>query len=327
VVEPVPELDVLPRAVLVTIDGVRWEDVFAGYDDDQAPLMPNLHRRVREAGALVGGPGCANDMRASGPNPVSLPGYIEIFSGRIEPSCTYNDCPFTPVDTFLDDVRAAPGTAATDVAVFSSWSPYGRTVAKGSRVIVSAGGDARAVNKVADDGALRAYLAAGAAAPAFPGYADYRPDAHTGRAAARWLELARPRMLVVGLGDPDEYAHRGDVAGYKSALRAADDLIGELVATAARLGPEGKKTTFLVTTDHGRAKMFTQHGWLWPESQRVFFAAFGAGVQPRGVACAKAPLKLAHIAPMMRALLGVPRAGEDGGPLAQEILAEPAGAD
>ena len=46
--EPAPS-----RVVLVTIDGVRWQDVFAGATDEQAPdsepMMPSLHRLVGAA--------------------------------------------------------------------------------------------------------------------------------------------------------------------------------------------------------------------------------------------------------------------------------------
>src|SRR5262249_21701380 len=112
------------RVVLVTLDGVRWEDAFAG--TGHAPelpkrgvVMPNLHRIVGERGAAFGGSGCASDVRVSGPTNLSLPGYMEIFSGKRVANCYWNGCPRTTTPTLLDDVRAK--TSSRDVAVFSSW--------------------------------------------------------------------------------------------------------------------------------------------------------------------------------------------------------------
>src|SRR5688572_24807971 len=97
-----------PIIVLVTMDGVRWQDVFEGTDAvlSHAPsrpateLMPNLHRLAKERGAAIGAPG-RGVMSAVGPNYVSLPGYIEILSGRRSIKCQDNDCRRTDDPTFL----------------------------------------------------------------------------------------------------------------------------------------------------------------------------------------------------------------------------------
>lgn len=328
---PAPPLEEQPsRLVLVTIDGARWEDVLAGTDRAaEAPrrgqgvaapttaVLPNLHRFVRERGALFGGEGCTHDVRTAGRTHTSLPGYMEIFTGRAPASCLSNECPRTTTPTLLDDVRAK--TSAGDVAVFSSWSVYARAAAKDPHAIVMSTGGSTGTAAKADD-ALDKLLAAGDAASAFPGYADYRPDAHTGKIALRYLEAAAPRLLVVGLGDADEYAHRGDFDGYWRALRAADDFLGELDETLARMGPAGRRTTVLVTTDHGRAKNLRDHGPAYAESARVWIAAYGGAIVRRGVDCASQPLRLAHVASAARAILGLDDPDDDPGPLATELL-------
>src|SRR5262245_34502845 len=76
--------------VLVAIDGVRWHEVFEGVDPaladrygltrserlDAESLTPNLHRLMTREGAAIGAPGEGPEMVASGPNFMSLPGYI-----------------------------------------------------------------------------------------------------------------------------------------------------------------------------------------------------------------------------------------------------------
>ncbi len=60
-------------------------------------------------------------------------------------------------------------------------------------------------------------------------------------------------------------------------------------------------------------------GQAFPESQRVFFAAFGAGIARRGITCAPAPIRLAHLAGAVRALFAL-ASGVEPGPLAGEII-------
>ena len=318
-----------PRLVIVTLDGVRWQDVFAGTPHaadapkrsvtsratDTAPFK-NLQRIVAERGAAFGGQGCPHDVRVAGPSNISLPGYMEIFSGKASNSCMSNECPRTGSTTLLDD--AVKATRGRDVAVFSSWSPYGRAAAKDPNAMaMSVGGERGSVPKHVDDAKLIGLLDEGAKAPPFPGVADYRPDAFTAKAALRYLEVAEPRVLVVGLGDADEQAHRANYDGYYRALADADGFLGELDRTLERMGPKGRGTTVIVTTDHGRSQAMRDHGPFYRESARVWVAAWNGSVIHRGVTCATQPLRLGHIAPAAKAVLGL---GGDGGPLAVELL-------
>src|SRR5262245_1253105 len=80
---PGPERFALPvppatRLVLVTLDGVRWQDTFGAHARE---LLPNLYGRVIDRGVALG---AATPLSASGPNFVSLPGYRELLSGRAD---------------------------------------------------------------------------------------------------------------------------------------------------------------------------------------------------------------------------------------------------
>ncbi len=313
------------RLVLVTLDGVRWQDALGVVGDStrrsEPTRMPTLARLVAEKGVSLGGDGCAHEMRASGPNFVSLPGYLELFTGA-PTSCTHNACPPVREPTVVDRARAAT-ESREEVAVFSSWSTYGRAVtARREDLVMSAGAVTSELERATKDEPLLAALASGRKHAGHPGWGNYRPDAYTTRAALRYLEVERPRLLVVGLGDADELAHRGDLAGYRRAVREADAFVGALQETLDALGPAGEQTAVLVTTDHGRASTMRDHGARYPESQRVFLAAFGGGIARRGSVCAKAPLRLEHVAGAMSVLLGVDDAPTVG-PLAEEILAAP----
>jgi phosphopentomutase len=121
----------------------------------------------------------------------------------------------------------------------------------------------------------------------------------------------------VGLGDADEYAHHGDYRGYISALHDSDAFLGELSTTLGRMGARGLHTTVLVTTDHGRASDFCDHGRRYPESRRIWLVASGDDVRARGFVAAARRYTLSDVAPTVRALLGI--TGGEGAPIAEIV--------
>jgi hypothetical protein len=310
--------------VLVVLDGVRWQEVFGGadralaYDRGLNPLawasprslMPNLQRLLDTRAIALGAPGRGAAITATGPQFISMPGYLEIFSGHADPGCDSNDCARPAVHTVVDDVLESSG--ADDVAVVSSWPSIARAAsADPSRLVVSAGRkrvERRDVLR-ADEGTASQLDRGGRAKP-FPGDGDYRPDAITARVALRVLATEHPRFLFVGLGDADEYGHRNDYHGYLEAVHASDAFLGDLFATLDQMGARGRHTTVLVTADHGRAYDFKDHGGRYPESGRVWLVAAGADVQGHGLVAASRRHTLSDVAPTVRALLGIGGEGE-----------------
>jgi hypothetical protein len=296
--QPIPPAARAPadNVVLVTLDGVRWQEIFGGLDPKlaraadlpsgvapAADLIPNLHRLFFEEGVVLGDPQRGEGIFASGPYFVSLPSYIEIMTGA--PSgCGGNDCrPEIPWTIAEEVAHRTPGSGG--VAVFSSWERIARSV-PGSGVFLRAG------RPFGDD------------STAFPGNGEYRPDRDTAALGMEHLKAHKPRFLWIALGDTDEWAHRHDYRGYLDALRFADTFIGDLSAELARMGEYGARTTLLVTTDHGRDENFADHGG--PASAGVWLMARGEAVPRRGVAVPTKRRYLRDIAPTISALLGQP---------------------
>jgi hypothetical protein len=298
----------LPHIVLVTIDGVRAEDIFA---PDARTRLPNLYALI-DRGVALGS--ATSPLRASGPRFVSLPGYREILTGRRGTrACVNNECGPLHEPTLLDELRLRGGLDGSDVVVLGSWPVIDRAAAAAPGALTISvgrhGGATRA--RLAREPALAAALADGAQARAFPGRGDYRPDAATAALATALLDARQPRVLWIALGDTDEYAHRGDWSRYLAALTAADALLGRIAATAA------DDTIVLVAADHGRSANFRDHGDSF-ESGASWLVAAGGPIVPSGIARDGDTHRLADIAPSLRALL---RLGRDPSPRAGEPIA------
>jgi hypothetical protein len=155
------------------------------------------------------------------------------------------------------------------------------------------------------DLAASALLDAGVAAGSGPGWGDFRRDRETAALALHYLRARRGRFLFLGLGEPDEYAHRNDYRGYLHALVHADRVIGEVRAVLRELERNGHRTTLMVTTDHGRSADFVGHGSSAPESAHAWLVASGHGIARRGLVLGAGTQRLADVASTIRQLAGV----------------------
>lgn len=268
--------------ILVAIDGVRPREVFEGEDPTRISgrpprsgreLLPNLYALAAEGRLL----GSDEAVVASGPNYISLPGYTELFTGA-PGRCASNDCGRTRAPTLID----AAVLSGLRAAVVTSWETICLAAAQDPILLDASCG--RHVGQLDSEGdmGLESLLARDADLSPAPGAADYRPDWATAELALRVLEVKRPDLLFVGLGDTDELAHAGNYAGYVTALSRADAFLGSLRAVLALGGERGRATTVMVVTDHGRSHGFRDHGAAFPESRFGFLLVSGRTV-PRGV--------------------------------------------
>ncbi|MCH2107807.1 MAG: alkaline phosphatase family protein [Polyangiaceae bacterium] len=303
--EPVEEALI----VLVAVDGVRWQDVF--YEPRNAPLNPGIPRRqlipqlmaMESNGIVLGAPG-TQGFFASGPNFVSLPGYMEMLSGTSDLACTENDCQRMQRLTLLDGFQRKDPSDPTLVGAFSSWAQIEVAASSVKSGVVSTGrwggfghsalqglpGCCRALAKGKADGG---------------GWGDFRYDEITAELALSFLREVGPKFLFLSLGETDEYGHAGSYSEYLQSLTRADDHIGKLRHELAKFRRAGRSTLLLVTTDHGRAANFRDHGRQYPESARSFLFAEGTMIPPRGRVNSSQPRYLKDIVPTIREIFGL----------------------
>ena len=267
--------------------------------------MPHLTALIARS-VLIGVPENAPFV-ASSPNYVSLPGYAEILSGR-SASCQENDCTDPPPGrTIVDQVCDASGAERCDAAVFSSWQnvEWVTAIDRG-RAVVSAGrAGGEQHERFAEDPLTEELYMRGRTANPAPGWGTYRPDRDTAALALAYLGSSRPRFTFVSLGDTDELAHTGDYAGYLAALGRADSFIGAVDDLARAWTRDGENTVVIVTTDHGRADNFRDHGRSHPESARGWLVAAGPGIRRDGAVALDETRRARDVAPTVAFLLGL----------------------
>lgn len=248
------------KVLYVVWDGVRWQDVASSLQD-----LPVLRSLATRGAAWIADP---PSLAVSGPNFISMPGYAELLTGTASHGCRDNACVRLRVPTIVHQVIDAKQSAAA----FTSWEPLGRYFAEleGTAFVGSFG---RASKIGAEEGFARGgmdqALAAAAAEPPL-GEATYRPDAATAEVVRAYLFGALPELLFVSLGDTDEHAHAGNYLGYLKSLRFADRALGEWLEAYTR---RNEDVLVVVTTDHGRANNFRDHGAKYPESQFTWAVA------------------------------------------------------
>lgn len=322
--------------VIVAIDGVRWQDIFEGVDPALAKqfgldskeivsadaLTPHLHELARSSGVLLGGPRSRGHVRASGPNFLSLPGYEEMLGGRA-PRCRDNQCQGIERPTIVDEFASERDARLGDVVVITSWPRIGCVAATDpDRAVFSLGRSGGTHLEVLRTRSATAHwLALGERAPSAPGHDDFRPDAYTAALATAVL-ATRPRFLFLGLGETDEYAHGGDYRKYLGALRAADRTVGTVVSTLRGFEAAGVRTLLLVTADHGRERLFKNHGREFPESARVWLAAAGNAltIAPHDGDSLDRDLYLSDLVPTVRYAARMPEPDAPGGHVISELF-------
>lgn len=289
------------RLILVTMDGTRWQEVFRGPDPalvadkrfthpdmketvelswkTGADLMPFLHSLPARGGVLTGNRDAGQCMAVTNAMWFSYPGYNEIFTGRADPAVTSNDKNPNQNVTFFEWLNRRCSFAG-QVLAFGNWDVFPFIINdKRSGVPVNPGLDGR-----------------------------HPTETRTMRAALDALRDKKPRVLYIGLGDTDEFAHMGHYEHYLDAVNRDDDFIAELWRMVEADPVYRGKTTLIVTTDHGRGSAagaaWTEHGSAesvrldpagftipdpagFPGSEAIWLAAIGPGVRaaPQGSAC------------------------------------------
>ena len=263
------------NVILLTLDGVRWEEVFHGVDPGQSvdanpKVFEYLTGTLAKQGVLFGDKSRGETVRVANKPQNSLPGYQSIMAGATQP-CDSNLCGRIQVETMQERLLHDLDLKPEQVVTIASWEKIANAVehVEGT-TLVNAGNNPLLIGhdplNSEDAGINRKQTQDN------PPWKDARWDKYTFAHAINYLKTKRPRFLYIALNDSDEWGHKGEYDKYLATLRQHDSWIKELVTTLDSMGEYGKNTTLIITTDHGRgdANDWNEHGAGFADSGNVW---------------------------------------------------------
>ncbi|MBR7618928.1 alkaline phosphatase family protein [Phenylobacterium sp. 20VBR1] len=293
------------RLVLVTVDGLSWQELFHGADparaadktfvEDPAALKPQfidvpdraraltpfLHDVVAKQGVLLGDRDHGGCVRVTNDMWFSYPGYNEILTGRVDPAITSNEHGQNKNVTVLEWLNGQPGFQGKVRAV-TSWNTFDDILAASRSKLAVNAGWATSASRTPMEATL-----ARLQAQTPRRWAGVRFDLFTHGYALETLKHDKPRVLYVSYGETDDFAHDGLYDQTLIAARRTDAFIGELWAALQADPAYAGKTTLIVTTDHGRGTDARPEAWkshgkpAWPGSDETWIAAIGPSIAPQ----------------------------------------------
>jgi hypothetical protein len=318
------------NVVLVTCDGVRWQEVFGGADESlfdrehggvhdpakvrkefggatpearREALFPFLWGTVAKQGQIFGNGAKKSFARVTNGKRFSYPGYSEILCGFADARIDSNDKKENPNVSVLEWLNGKDAFKGR-VAAFAEWDCFPFILnAKRSRLLVNAGIMPLEGPSLADREKLLNDVLLGTTWA----HADQRSDALTYEMGRAYFGRTNPRVIYFAFGETDEWAHEGR---YDLVLESAHQIDGYLAKMWAEIQASPRyagKTSLLLTTDHGRGEGLTEwrdHGEKVPASDRIWIAVLGPDTPPLGERSDVPDVAQAQVAATVAALLG-----------------------
>jgi hypothetical protein len=297
------------NVILVTLDGLRWQEVFGGVDEtlmdkesggvkdlpslkqrfqrenaqeSRQALMPFFWSTLAQQGTVFGDPDHQSKAVVTNGLNFSYPGYSEILCGFADPRIDSNAKKDNQNVTVLEWLKQKPGFD-NSVAAFCSWDVFPFIINENrSGIPVNAGWEPLATDpalNLQNAEAMVALQRLDEIAIEMPRYfPEVRYDFLTFRAAEEFLKVRKPRLMYMALGETDDWAHAGRYDLYLESAFRDDDYIRRLWLLVQSMPEYCDCTTLILTTDHGRGDNrvdWKSHGEKIEDSRHIWMAVIG----------------------------------------------------
>jgi hypothetical protein len=303
---PLNVLNTENKLFIITIDGLRWQEVFHGadarlvcdaaYNADTATtkalywrkqeeerrqkLMPFFWSVIGRQGELYGNREKDSRMNVANPYALSYPGYNELLTGRVDLSIYGNGKAVNPNHSILDFLSTT-AMYKGKVAAFTSWDAFPFILRKAqSSIYLNSGSETAKHEHLHSAGSLLNTLQHG-----MEENKTVRPDERTFNACIEYIQTNKPSIVFLSFSGTDEAAHDKHYDQYLQQASNADRMIGELWQYLQTLPDYAGKTSFLITTDHGRGSdqdNWYTHGIFVSGSSQTWMCLLGKGVPATG---------------------------------------------
>lgn len=312
---------------IITLDGTRWQEIFKGADEAmlrnsnyvkdttlmvqqywhqdteerRRRLLPFFWSVIVQQGQLMGNRDFDNNVNVANLYKISYPGYSEMFTGYPDKLFIPNLAVNNPRNNILQFINKQEGYVGK-VAAFCSWRVFPFILnEKNGKLPVNAGYEP--VDEK-DEGSTMI----NEVQQSIYDKNNTRHDLLTYECAKNYIEQNHPRVVYLGLGETDEFAHKGDYDTYLQKIHQADAMIAELWYHVQTDSFYKNSTAFIITTDHGRGRKPTNwkgHGFWVAHSGETWMATLGAGIVPAGEIKQPQQAYQKQVAPTVAALLGL----------------------
>jgi hypothetical protein len=311
------------NVVLVTFDGLRWQELFSGLDQtlvtndaytsqadviqarfgadsgaaSAGKIFPFLHATVFKNGSYVGDRARNSCARVTNDWYFSYPGYSEILTGVVNPALNSNAKTPNPEYSFLELLDAKPAFSGKSAA-FASWDVF-PFIFNVERSGLHVNAFSEEINPKSEFEEVLNTLYRDTPPP----WQAVRNDSFTHHYAMSYFKRELPRVLYVSYGETDDFAHDGKYDEYITAANRTDRFIGELWAMIQATPSHKDNTVLFIAVDHGRgsqpietwqhhASATSVSGYMSSlsrydkgivGSEAVWMAAIGPGIAPGGL--------------------------------------------
>jgi hypothetical protein len=298
---------------IITTDGFRWQEVFTGADSElindqrfvadpdlikqmywdptaegrRQKLMPFFWHTIATQGQIYGNREFQNNMDVRNIYKISYPGYNEMLTGHADPVFIPN-IPIRNRNINILEYLNSKKDYQGKVAAFSSWNIFSAILNKKRNKLPGNCG----YEKLQDDSTLNRDIT-NLSQEQVSNKKHTRYDLLTFLSARDYIEHYKPRVVLIGFGETDEFAHGRQYDMYLQQAANVDKMIAELWYYVQTDPYYKNKTTFIITTDHGRGNQTStwyKHGILTRGSGETWFAVMGPGISPNGEI--KTPLQI-----------------------------------
>ena len=319
------------NVVLIVSDGLRWQEIFTGADPSllnekaggswlaqpelrkrywredvdarRALLFPFLWGVVAKQGQIYGNQLKGSVAHVTNGKAFSYPGYNEMSTGYPNDAIDSNEFgpnPNASVFEWLNKFDEFHGK----VAIYGTWNVYDNIFNKSrSGLVMQTGWSLPHKAHATPRDALLYEL--------YDTTTRFdEEDVDNSLLQIPLLDYVKaehPRVLFVGYGETDNWAHQGRYDLVLDSAHRMDHFVQQLWDTMQAMPEYRGNTTFIITTDHGRGGGLTEwkeHGVEEKGSENVWIAVLGPDTAPLGERTQIAPVAQAQIAATVAAFVG-----------------------
>ena len=319
------------NVVLIVTDGLRWQELFRGADkslmnrkyghvqdtialrrafsrDDtdsaRAALFPFIWNVVAKRGEIFGNRTEQSEADVTNGFKFSYPGYNEMITGHPDSRINSNNAGPNPNLTVFEWLNTRPGFAG-NVAVFGTWNEFADIFNRArSHLPIWAAFDTppAATPPTAQDSLLAKLYGSTTRI-----WDDLAYDSFMQAEVTEYVVREHPRVLFVGYGETDEWAHAGRYDKVLESAHQFDRFVADLWNRVQQIPQYRDSTTFVITTDHGRGsglEKWTDHGADVDGAEAIWIAVIGPDTPARGARAHVARVTQSQIAATIASLLG-----------------------